>query len=81
MIHMLSQWELRHNVQCHLGQSESFVYYLLCALAMFDVSRFPNFVGASDVISSVLSICLLYKLSQSKLHGTTEVFKQSYGFK
>jgi len=37
--------------------TESFVYHWLCALAMFDVMRFPAFVGALDVISSLLLIC------------------------
>jgi len=32
---------------------------LLIAHAMFDVTCFPAFVGASDVISSIMSICQL----------------------
>ena len=36
--------------------TESFVYSCLCAHALFDVTCFPTFVRAQDVISSVLLI-------------------------
>jgi len=50
---------LRHNKQCQLGQSEeSFFYCWLRTLAMFYITWFPVFVGASDTISSELSIHL-----------------------
>jgi len=53
------EFTLCHNVQCHLGQSGDWLleYRRLSALAMFDVKRFLDFVGTSDVISSVLPIC------------------------
>jgi len=37
-------------------KTESFVYRWLRTQAMFDVTCFPAFVGASDVILSILSI-------------------------
>ena len=42
-----------------LGQFEEnlFEYGWLCLTAMFDVTCFPAFVGASNVISEGLSMC------------------------
>jgi len=37
--------------------TKSFVNRWLCALAMFDVTRFPAYDGALDVILIVLSLC------------------------
>ena len=37
-------------------KTENFVYHWLHALAMFDVTCIPTFVGSSDVISGLLSI-------------------------
>jgi len=45
-----------HNVIWANKKTESFVYFWLCAHTVFDVTCYPAFVGASKVISSVLSI-------------------------
>jgi len=47
---------ITHNVIWANQKTEFFVYRWLRALAMFGVTSFAAFVGASDVISSVLSI-------------------------
>ena len=52
--------KLRHNAQRHLGQSEDYNYYFLCiavyAHMQFSAKRvYLAFVGASDVIYSVMS--------------------------
>ena len=47
---------IRNNVIRANQKTESFVYHWLGALAMLDVTYFAKFVGASDIISSVLSI-------------------------
>ena len=49
---------LRHQAKIVIWanqKTKSFLYRCLCALAMFDVTCFPAFVGASDIILSVLA--------------------------
>ena len=46
---------IRYNIIWANQKTESFVYCSLCPLAKFDVMCFPAFVGALDVILSVLS--------------------------
>jgi len=55
---------IAHNViLANQKKIESAVYRWLRAHAMFDITWFPTFVGASDVISSVLSIHLLHTIT------------------
>jgi len=49
------EFRLHHNV---IKANQNFMYRWLHAFAMFDVTSFPAFVVASDVILSVLSIPL-----------------------
>jgi len=60
---------ITYNVIWANQKSESFVYPWLHKLAMFDVICFPAFVGASGVISSVLSIPF-YGKSPASVVGT-----------
>ena len=48
------EFTLHHNVQCRLGQSEDWIFWVsrLWALAVFDVTSFLLFCQASDVITS-----------------------------
>ena len=47
-----------YNAQHHWAnqRTESFLYYWLCAHAMFEVTRFPAFVGALNVIQRVVDM-------------------------
>jgi len=47
---------IRYNVILANQKNEPCVYHWLRALAMFDAARSPAFVGATDMISSVLLI-------------------------
>jgi len=49
------RWVIKHIIWTN-KKTESSVYCWQHALAMFDVTCFPTFVRASDVISSVMSI-------------------------
>jgi len=62
---------ITYNVIWANQKTESYVYCWLRALAMFDVMRFPTFVRASDVISSVLSI---HSFSPCSYTGNMQIF-------
>ena len=47
---------ITHNVVWAYQATDSFVYHWLRAHILFDVTRFPDFVGASDVICVSLSL-------------------------
>jgi len=49
---------ITHNVIWANQKTKTFLYRWLCSHAMFDVMCLPAFVGASRIISRVLSICL-----------------------
>ena len=48
------EFTLCYNIQHHIGLSGDWIFCVSLVFAMFDVTRFPAFVGPSDVISSVL---------------------------
>ena len=50
------------HITCDNHKTESFVFGWLHPLAMFEITCFPAFVGASDVNLRVLSICELLVL-------------------
>ena len=47
---------IMYNIIWANQKTESFVYHWLCGHAMFDVTCFPAFVVATDVILSIMSI-------------------------
>jgi len=64
---------LTNNVVWANQKTESFVFRWLPTLAMFDVTCFPAFVGASDIISSLMSIHLLNSTKTDVGHKSTKM--------